>query len=180
MIHTYPTVVLADQGGRPYAYLSGAGCAEETTVTSFLESLAALHEGRLTRDAEFAAADKATGVERAARLNDALNAVACQLESVNARKDDALVIFYKPEIDEICRLDATNELGLRAAYEARLKSRDTFVDLLAAVDDSDDKQEFSGGIDRIDRAMPDINDERVRFQLEQRRGAFSGRAGTKR
>jgi thioredoxin-related protein len=68
LIHAYPTIVLADETGRPYAYLTGAGCAEEANVTSVLASLGKLRDARLRRDQELAAAEKSTGLERAARL----------------------------------------------------------------------------------------------------------------
>ncbi len=93
LIHGYPTIVLADEHGRPYAYLTGAGCAENSNVASFLASVDKLRDGRLKRDQELAAADKSTGLERAARLNAALESIDGQLEGVDRREDDPLVVF---------------------------------------------------------------------------------------
>ncbi len=131
-----------------------------------------MRDARLRRDHELAAAEKSTGRERAAHLNAALESINDQLEGVDRHEDDPLVVFYRLEIDEICRLDADNALMLRALYETRLKSREAFVGLLAVLDELSEKQDFANAIERIDQALTDVKDGNVRFQLEQKRCAF--------
>jgi tetratricopeptide (TPR) repeat protein len=172
LIRANPTIVLADESGRPYAYLTGAGCAEEANVTSFLASLGKLRNARLKRDQELAAAENSTGLARAAHLSAALESIDAQLEDFDRHNDDPLVVFYRPEIDEICRLDADNALKLRASYEARLKLRETFVGLLAVLDECYEKQNYANAMARIDQALTEVKDGNIRFQLEQKRCAF--------
>ncbi len=102
----YPTVVLADSAGKPYAqtgYRPGG-------VEGYLKHLADLRAARERRDAAFAKAAAAKGAERADLLDRAL-----------ALLEPNLVMGpYADVVEEIVKLDAQNKAGLRKKYEDRL------------------------------------------------------------
>jgi thioredoxin-related protein len=103
-IEGFPTILLADAEGRPYASTVGySGQDAEAYTKSLLEMKAV----RAKRDAALAKAEKAEGVEKAKALDEALSAM-----------DQQLVLnFYEEQIDQIVELDAENAAGLKAKYE---------------------------------------------------------------
>ena len=112
-IHGFPTVVLADAKGRPYArtgYQAGGPAA-------YLKMLEPLRQMRINRDEKFAAAEKATGIEKAKLLDEGLRILG----------DDELVLkFYGPVVEEIIKSDTEGKLkaryaGLRKSVEANMK-----------------------------------------------------------
>jgi len=101
-INAYPTIVLADATGKPYAktgYQAGGADA-------YLKQLDQLLKARQRRDRALAVAQKA-GLERAKALDAALSAL-----------DPSLVGAYADEVEEIVRLDPENKMGVKAKYEA--------------------------------------------------------------
>lgn len=108
-IDGFPTVVLADSKGRPYAKLG----YEPGGPTPYLEKLNKLREKRITRDAAFAAAEKQTGVKRAESLDEGLRAVGAEFAFTS----------YKEVVDEIMQLDADNKGGLLKKYEQFIARR---------------------------------------------------------
>ena len=100
----YPTIILADAEGRPYAKTGyQPGGAEK-----YMESLGELRKAREKRDAALAKAEAAEGVEKAKLLDEALSAL-----------DSSLVMpSYSDVVDQILKLDPENKAGLKAKYEA--------------------------------------------------------------
>jgi len=102
----FPTIVLADAEGKPYAqtgYRPGG-------VEGYLKHLAALRPAREKRDAAFAKAAAAKGVERADLLDRALALI----------EPNAVLGCYGDVVEEIVKLDAQDKAGLRKKYEDRL------------------------------------------------------------
>jgi thioredoxin-related protein len=99
----FPSVYLADATGKPYALIE----YDLGEVDEYLAKLEKLGQVRNQRDTAIAAAAKTSGVERAKHLDVALTAVG-----------DALAVkFYQPELEEILKLDAANEAGLKQKYD---------------------------------------------------------------
>ncbi len=107
-IRGVPTVLLADPTGKPYAKFVGYGGDKADAYT---EKLVAEIANRKTRDEAFAKAEKAQGVERAKLL----------AEGVGAVSDELAVTEYKNVIEEIIKLDANDEAGLKTKFENELK-----------------------------------------------------------
>ncbi|MEM9416566.1 MAG: thioredoxin family protein [Planctomycetota bacterium] len=103
-IEGFPTIILADAQGRPYAQTGYQAGGPEAYVAHLEE----LKQKRVQRDEYFAAADEAEGIERAQRLHDAMQVLG----------DDMAVKHYGSVVDEIMAIDADNEAGLKAHYEA--------------------------------------------------------------
>lgn len=98
-VRGYPTILLCDAKGRPYAKTGyQKGGPEE-----YVKHLNELRELRVARDQAFAEAEKATGVEKS-------KALVKVLESIQV--DDALISnFYSGTIDEIKASDPQDETG---------------------------------------------------------------------
>ena len=105
-VNSWPTVVLTDPEGRPYArtkdYRPGGPAA-------YLEHLAELQKNRAARDAKFAAAEEAEGVERAKLLDAGLRLCG----------DFIPTGPYEAVIDAIVAADAENEAGLAMRWRTR-------------------------------------------------------------
>lgn len=102
-VRGYPTIILADATGKPYAqtiYRPGGADA-------YLKHLAELRQGREKRDAAMRKADDAQGIEKAKLLDEALSAM----------EPDMVLGFYRDLVDEILKIDADGKAGLKAKYE---------------------------------------------------------------
>lgn len=100
----FPTVVLVDQVQRPFGFLGyspgGAG--------SFLKQLDDMRQKKMRRDDFFAAADRATGADRAKLLDQGLAELGEEIANVH----------YEELVKEIIEIDANDELGLRTKWNA--------------------------------------------------------------
>lgn len=105
-IQGYPTILLADAEGRPYAQTG----YQRGGPDAYVEHLEQLKQVRVERDKAFAAAENLEGVERAKQLNKALQTL-----------DQHLVLpSYESVVEEIVALDADNEAGLKEQLGSRL------------------------------------------------------------
>lgn len=107
-VEGFPTIVLADSQGRAYAKTG----YEPGGPSAYIRHLEGLRETRSTRDEAFAKADAAKGTERAKLLADALTTVPPNL----------IFVSYRPVVEEIIKLDARDEAGLKSKWEDRLSS----------------------------------------------------------
>ncbi|MFN3168740.1 MAG: thioredoxin family protein [Phycisphaeraceae bacterium] len=101
-IRGYPTILLTDEQGRPYAktgYQRGG-------ADNYVAHLKELKQIRVNRDEQFAAAEKATGVEKAKHLHEAMQLLG----------DDMALQYYEPTVKKIIELDADNKAGLKQHY----------------------------------------------------------------
>ncbi|MEO0475154.1 MAG: thioredoxin family protein [Planctomycetota bacterium] len=89
-IRGYPTIILADSKGRPYAKTGYQRGGPENYVAHLTE----LKKVRAERDEHFAAAEKAEGIEKAKHLFAGLQAVG----------DDLALQHYKPTVVEVIAL----------------------------------------------------------------------------
>ena len=101
-IQGYPSIVLADAGGRPYAQTGyQAGGAE-----AYLKHLDELRAVKTKRDEAWKKAEGAQGTEKAKFLADGLKAL----------DPDLAAVHYKPVIDEIAKLDPKDETGVTGSF----------------------------------------------------------------
>lgn len=110
-IQGYPSIVLADSAGRPYAYTGyQAGGAE-----SYVKHLDELREKKTKRDQAFAEADKLEGPAKAKALVSALKEMELEPPVVSA--------FYGDVVEKIKTSDPKDETGFtkEAAAADRLR-----------------------------------------------------------
>lgn len=104
-IEGFPTVVLADAAGRPYAF---TGFRDEGP-TPYLAHLGELQQSRIKRDTALEKAAAASGLERARLLDEALSAMDSSIAPV----------YYADLVEEIGQLDEDDQGGLRTKYFAQ-------------------------------------------------------------
>ena len=140
----YPTVVLVDKDMVPFA-ITGY---EKGGLENYLGLLSEFHKIRVDRDENLALAEKAEGLERAKFLDQALSGM-----------NEGIVEVYYPEIiEEIVKLDAENQLGLKSKWnsekEAELR-KVIMTDLMLAAR----LQKPTEAIKAIDSALGEVEFE---------------------
>ena len=109
-IEGYPSIVLADASGRPYAqtgYQKGGAAA-------YLTHLEELREKVKTRDAAFKRAEGGAGLEKAKALQEGLEVL----------PDNLVAAHYKSTLQQIRSLDPGDTLGVDAKFGAMQALRD--------------------------------------------------------
>lgn len=104
-ISGFPSVVLVDKQGRPFAKTGGY---QAGGPKAYLEKLEEMAKVLVTRDAAFAKAEKASGGEKAKLLDEAIASL----------PEEYITDHYEDVIKEIVALDAKDKLGLRTKYYA--------------------------------------------------------------
>jgi len=141
-ISGFPTIVLADAAGRPYAktgYRRGG-------AKLYVAHLAELRKIREARDKALAKAEKAQGIEKAKLLDAALAPI-----------DGSLVMGnYDDVVAQIVKLDPENKAGLRNKYGAMA----ALVKIEAAVR----KKDLDGAIALADKALKTYGNKGVPAQ----------------
>lgn len=131
-----PTVILADATGKPFAKKVGYGGDEAKDYTKWLVEKAGLPK---KRDSFLAQAKSAQGVERAKLLGQAISGF-----------DSATVLELHGDIvEEIIKLDADNQAGLKAKYEDLLRLPEVKKELSALQEAADDSAELVKKIDEF-------------------------------
>jgi thioredoxin-related protein len=96
-IQGFPTIILADAKGRPYAQVG----YEEGGAEKYVANLATLRKARVARDEAFAKAESAEGMEKAKLLAEGLAKIDPELQNT----------FYKEEVAAIVAADKDDTLG---------------------------------------------------------------------
>ena len=144
-IESFPTILLFDAQGRPFAQTGYQPGGPE----SYNAHLEELRQIRISRDEAFAAAEKLEGIERAKKLDEAL---------LNLPGSLALP-SYEPEVEQIITLDADNKAELRDAYAARLANH-RFMARIRALEKQIPKAESADpALAEIDRIDADLGDD---------------------
>ncbi|MEM7625987.1 MAG: thioredoxin family protein, partial [Planctomycetota bacterium] len=136
----YPTILLTDATGLPYAktgYQPGGS-------DSYLEHLEELRGRKAARDEAMLAADEAEGVDKARALDAALNAVGLELA----------VEYYGDVIEQIVELDPEGAAGLKDKYEQMMNAGridEQMQDAFALLS----QQEFQAGLAKLNQVMAD-------------------------
>jgi len=102
-IQGFPTILLADAEGRPYAQTG----YQQGGPEGFVKHLGELKGTRASRDEAITAAEQLEGVERAKKLDEALSSIPVNL----------VLPTYQTEVAQIVGLDEANEAGMRKRYQ---------------------------------------------------------------
>ncbi len=140
-IDGFPTVLLTDPAGVPYAKL---GYGPDTA--SMTDHMISLRKRKATRDDLFSRAKLATGAEKARLLDQAITGLG--KDEFVARFDDVL--------DQIVTADSENKAGLKAKYGTRVELRPVIK--MAESGDVD------GAIGKLDAVLKEKDAPAVRKQ----------------
>ena len=143
-IRGYPTIILADSSGLPYAQTVGYGGGPE----AWQANLKKARELKTKRDEAFARAEKAQGIEKAKALDEGLSVL-----------DPAIVPAYEKQVDEIIALDADNSAGLKEKYQAikdereNAKKQGEVIAFLQPLRELAEKGDHDGALKLVDEAI---------------------------
>jgi thioredoxin-related protein/tetratricopeptide (TPR) repeat protein len=169
-----PTVVLADADGVPYAIRTGY--SQGIGVPPSLVMIKLAQTARVLRDRNFRLAAAATGRERAEHLHQGITAVARLLGSVEDRGDDPVLVFYRPQVEEIRKADGTGAGAGKVwgRYEARRKERDEWVAREAVFSrlKEFDAKDYRGAIAYLDEQIKKPGDRDLHWRLEHARQVY--------
>jgi thioredoxin-related protein len=168
LIHAFPTVVLADADGTPYALHSGY--ARGTGVTKCLALIRLAQAARAQRDQSFKRASS-DGADRAEHLHKGIQSVAWFLGSMKDRGDDPVLVFYPAQVRDILKADT----ALRAQYQDRQKKRDDWVAreaVFTRLRDFDAKKDYRGAIKYLDEQLKQTDDRDRLWRLERTRQVY--------
>jgi thioredoxin-related protein len=178
LVHSFPTVVLADADGVPYAIQSGY--AKGTGVTKSLALIRLAQVAKAQRDRNFKLAASATGVEGAEYLHKGVQAVAGLLGSMDDRGDDPVLTFYSAQVQDILKADTTDAGTVRGQYEARRKKRDEWVAreaVFTKLRDFDATKDYRGALKYLAEQLMRTDDRDLLWRLEKTRQAYLERDG---
>jgi thioredoxin-related protein len=147
-IEGYPTIILADAAGRPYARTG----YEEGGPEKYVTHLATLREAKTARDAAFAKAEKAEGLEKAKLLAEGLAKVDPQFHGN----------FYQDQVKAIMEADKEDTLGFgkKAKLAAQTKEFEAKVaEISPKLDEKVQAGDFAGAGQIIDKLIADANYE---------------------
>jgi thioredoxin-related protein len=169
-----PSVVLADADGVPYAIWTGY--SEGIGVTPGLLMINLAQTARTLRDQQFRLATEATGRARAEHLHQGITAVARLLGSLEDRGDDPVLVFYKPQVEEIRKADGTGAGAgtVWGRYETRQKKRDEYVAREAVFSrlKKFEAKDFRGAIAYLDEQIKHPLDRDLHWRLEWTRQVY--------
>jgi thioredoxin-related protein len=151
-IEGFPTIVLADAKGRPYATTG----YQEGGAEAYLKHLAELRKVREDRDAGLKKAEGASGLEKA-------KLIAAALEPL----DEQLVErFYKEEVETIISLDKEDTLGMKKKSDtaAKMEALNSELEALGGA------RKFKEFEDRIEKFIADeklAGEERQEMMMQR-------------
>ena len=140
-IQGYPTVILTDAAGKPYAQTGYRPGGAEAYVTH-LDEMRARKEAR---DQAMASAATAEGLDKAKALDQALDAVGPELAAG----------FYRDVIEQIIALDPEDTAGLKTKYGTMLAAGqldEQMQEAFALLEQTD----FEGGLTKLDEILSGI------------------------
>lgn len=152
-VEGFPSIVLADAEGRPYAVTG----YEEGGAAKYMEMLADLRKVRIARDEGLKKAAAAEGVEKAKSIAAALKGIDKEL----------IHTFYTKEVEEAIAADKEDVTGLKKSRD-EFASQRAFDEKLEALDEELSKlheaekfTEFSARVDKF------IADEKLTGERKQ-------------
>lgn len=150
-ITRFPTLVLLDAKGRPYAETVG----DAKNADASLQVLHQLQRVKSERDREFAAAERSANLERARHLDAGLQVVG----------RFATGPAYVDVMRRVVELDGDNAAGLRAKYAGAVSGIDVDVAIQSEVYPLIDRGDLREAIGRIDRLLADARPPTGQRQL---------------
>lgn len=172
-ISYFPTMVLADSTGRPYACLSQYDSS--TGPDPLIRQIQSAQKAREARDNHFHEASKSHGAERIIQLHRGLEAIAPLMGNPDEQETDALLKWYQAEIDEIVSFQGDLPAGIVGTYRQRIDAQAASMpvkEIEAKLQAFEASKEFRGAVAYLDERMKTIDDLELRQRLAWSRVAF--------
>jgi thioredoxin-related protein len=136
-IEGFPTILLCDASGKPYAKTGYEAGGPE----NYLTHLETLQKGKAKRDESFAAAAKAEGVEKAKLLVAALKAMDLP--------DAAVATSYADIVPQIKAADPKDETG----FVKEMESKEKLAKFEEELNKFGEAQDFAGALAFVDKSL---------------------------
>ena len=146
-IRAFPTVVLMDAAGQPYAM---TGLLPDVTPEDYAKDVIGMKMAHEKAEKLMAEAQKLKGIEKARKLDEAIELVGMR----NA------LMLYKPAFEEIVELDKDNKAGLRDKYMEIVKGIRMNAAMEAAIARAN-KGDFAGAVEDIDKLLAEYKPEKA-------------------
>ena len=173
LVKAFPTILLADPNGVPYAMIIGYEDGDGPAKT--LAAIRAAQAGKQERDRHFRLADTASGMRRIEHLHRGIQSVAERLGSLEDCGDDPVLVFYKSQVDEILKSAGDGCEKIQRQYEVRLRKRDARREqeaVFAKLKEFDAARDYQGAIDYIGDTLKTTEDPGTRWRLERSRQVY--------
>jgi thioredoxin-related protein len=170
LVRAFPTVILADADGVPYAMQTGYAKGIGPTA-----SLAMIHLAQLAkaeRDKSFKRAATVAGAERAEHLHKGIQSVVSRLGSIDDRGDDPVLVFYQTQVQDILMAGAKT---VRTEYEGRQTKRDEFrarEAVFTKLREFQTEKDYRGALKYLTEQLNQTENRSVRWRLEQTRQMY--------
>ncbi len=136
-VRGFPTILLTDADGRPYA----ATGYQEGGPEKYVAHLNELRSNKTKRDEAFATAEKAQGIEKAKALIAALE--------VMALDDEIVANFYGDVADQITAADPKDETG----FAGKTSAKKRFADFQGQLQVFGQKQDHEGALGLVEKTI---------------------------
>jgi thiol-disulfide isomerase/thioredoxin len=136
-VNGFPTIILCDAKGRPYAKTG----YQKDGPGPYVVMLSELRSRRVKRDELFAAAEKMTGVEKAKTLVSALDAIQLPPPIVD--------VFYSDVVESIKQADPKDESG----YVKKAEKASLLMKFQQDLQGFMQKKDFDGALGLMDNVM---------------------------
>jgi serine/threonine-protein kinase len=137
-LHGFPSLILADAQGRPYANLRDGQVRD--VAADYIRRMEQLRQVRVSRDELLTQALTLEGLERARCLDKALSLLPAQLQNE-----------YREAVTQICDLDPDDKAKLRSKYLTILVDKGR-----SDVQEAMRKQDWDGTILKIDKILEEL------------------------
>jgi thioredoxin-related protein len=156
-VEGFPSIILTDADGRPYASTG----YEEGGPEKYVEHLNELRKGKAKRDEAFAAAEKLEGVAKAKALVTALDEIGLE--------EAAIANFYGPVLEQIKAADPKDETG----YGKRAEAKKRVMEFQNELQELAAKQDMDGALALVDKTLKSGGfDEEATLQLMMTRAVI--------
>lgn len=154
-IQGYPTILLTDAEGRPYASTG----YQEGGPEKYVEHLDELRARKVARNMAFKKAEEAEGVEKAKLLVSALKAMELEEDQISA--------FYGDEIEAIKKADPKDETG----FAKRLADKERFNKFQEELMGYGRNQDHEGALTHVEKGIKEGGfDKEITQQMMITRG----------
>ncbi len=156
-VQGYPSIVLTDAEGRPYASTG----YQEGGPEKYVEHLNELRKGKAKRDEAFAAAEKLEGVAKAKALVAALDAIGLE--------EGAISSFYGTVVEQIKAADPKDETG----YAKRAEAKKRVADFQNQLQELAQKNDMEGALVLVEKTLKQGGfDEEATLQMMMTRAVI--------
>lgn len=172
-VSLFPTIILMEATGRPYASISKY--ASSTGPEPLFSSIQTARDAKRIRDEHFTLASNSNGLNRVMQWHHGLEAIAPHLRKADEHSVDPLLKWYRSEIDAVLSFESHLLNDIKAIYQQRIQaevSAKKRSEVDAKLHEFEAHRDYGGAVSFLDAYLTTADDDEHRFQIELSRIAF--------